>query len=207
MPLIFDLHTDRYRLALWSIREETTTLETRCLPGEAEQARRFTSETRRREWLAWRALLQEMMPGAQVVYDKQGAPRLAGQESRFLSVSHTREMVAVMLADRPCGVDTEKTTRNFRTVATRYLSESEQRFIIPGDNRSLARMWCAKEAMYKWAGCEGLNLRNDICITAVDSPNWDGEDAEGLMTGSVGERETELHYTFRTDHCVVWCCG
>lgn len=186
MPLLFRQRTAGYILCLWHVQEDTPALASRCLPDEVRRAEAFTSEKRRREWLAWRALLQDILPGAVVDYTPDGAPALKDSASvlgvdaaelrdgsprgeyKCLSVSHSIDMVAVMVADRPCGVDIETYNRNFSRVASKYIADAERRYLIPDTSCSYARLWCAKEALYKWAGIPGVNLRDEVTVTFAD---------------------------------------
>ena len=76
-----------------------------------------------------------------------------------------------MASQRVCGVDVERTFRNFERIASRYVSEQEwalreQR----GCDRQmfLAAVWSAKECMYKLARRSALDLRRDLKIEDLD---------------------------------------
>ena len=208
----FRYHTALYSVVLQPVPEDIAALEARCLPSEVRQAAQFVSESRRREWLAWHALLQELLPGAVAEYDRRGAPRLCGRYAgRCLSVSHARGAVAVMLSDRPCGIDVEETGRCFDRARSRFVSPEEERFVEEGDNRTLARLWCAKEALYKWGGVGGITLRDDIRITEVTPDGAfitpaDGvrPAAQGKMAGSVRRRPCRLAYVYTGGYCLTW---
>ncbi|MBO4772151.1 MAG: hypothetical protein J5595_06400 [Bacteroidales bacterium] len=69
----------------------------------------FKNDRRRREWLATRILVKEMLghyPG--IVYDDSGAPMLSGVDgTNNISVSHTDGIVAVLLSKNRVGIDIE----------------------------------------------------------------------------------------------------
>ncbi len=137
----------------------------------------FVSEHRRREYLAWRALLYSYLgEGARVVYGPEGAPRLVSHPALWLGVSHCRDMVAVAVSERRCGVDIECLDRDFMKAAPRFLTDEE--LSLSRDGRLAAAVWCAKECLYKMYGRRGLDLRRDMRIDAVD---FDG----GRIWGSV----------------------
>jgi phosphopantetheinyl transferase len=101
-----------------------------------------------------------------ISYDEWGAPKV-DIPNIYISVSHSRDCVAVLFADRACAVDVESEERNFCGVANRYLSEEEQRI---AEQHSLhAEMWCAKEALYKYHRRGGLDLVRDITIDSYDA--------------------------------------
>ena len=126
----------------------------------------FASEHRRREVLAWRAVVRrELGEGVKISHDENGAPQVDIPDT-YISVSHSKEMVAVMLSDRPCAVDIECSTRDFRRVAKHYLSEEE--IALAEQYDIFAEMWSAKESLYKYHRKGGLNYLCDVKITGYD---------------------------------------
>ena len=126
----------------------------------------FASEHRRREVLAWRAIVKrELGRGVKISHDENGAPQVDTPET-YISVSHSKELVAVMLSDRPCAVDIESTARDFRKVAKHYLTEEEMALAEQYD--IFAEMWSAKESLYKYYRKGGLNYLCDVKITGYD---------------------------------------
>lgn len=125
----------------------------------------ITSQKRRCERLAWRALLEELSLGAKIHYGDNGAPIISNSFYRYISVSHTDDCVAVMLAMVPCGVDVERLGRDFGRVAERIYSSNE--IALREDKRDDALLWCAKEAAYKMLGREGVDFKSDIIVTGI----------------------------------------
>ena len=71
----------------------------------------FVSQSRRRERLTWRAMLYEFL-GEQVEIEYlDGAPIVVDRDIH-IGVSHTTDMVAVVVADNPCAVDIERKDRD-----------------------------------------------------------------------------------------------
>lgn len=123
---------------------------------ELSEAASFGSMQRRREYLTWRAVLrQQLGADLKIAYNEVGAPILPDREE-YISVSHTRDRVVVMLSDKRVGVDIERLDRRFGRILSKYLTPREQ--ALSSDNRFHAAAWCAKEAIYKWAGIEGLSF-------------------------------------------------
>ena len=88
--------------------------------------------------------------------------------------------MAVCLSDVPCAVDIEPETRDFSRAAPRYMSPSE--LALSGDPLLPAAVWCAKEALYKYARRPGLDLLHDLRVEAVDF-------AAGTVGGRIGGGE------------------
>lgn len=126
----------------------------------------FGSASRRSEVLAWRAIVRrELGADVKIFYDDYGAPKVNLPDTH-ISISHSRDRVAVLFSDRVCAVDIESADRNFRRVAKHYLSEREQAIAEPED--VYAEMWCAKEALYKYYSKGQLDFVRDVTIEKYD---------------------------------------
>ena len=149
-------------------------------PDDAAVAETFGSLHRRREFLAWRAAVRRIAgTNIKIGYDEYGAPQIVGSPI-FISVSHSRDHVAVAISDRPCAVDIENPSRDFGKVLSRYLTAEELALSSHPDFHAAA--WCAKETLYKYHRRGGLNLLSDIRITAIDFES-------GEIRGTIPEGE------------------
>ncbi len=134
-------------------------------PAERAAAREF-GPRRRREYLAWRAVVRrEVGADAAIAYDAVGAPQITNYPL-FLSVSHCAGRVAVALSDRRCAVDVEPAGRNFSRVAPRCMTAAER--ALSDDPLWPGFVWCAKEALYKYAGRRGADLLRDLSVESAD---------------------------------------
>jgi phosphopantetheinyl transferase len=123
---------------------------------------RISNSGRRCEVLAWRAIVRrELGADVEIFYDEYGAPKV-DRPNTYIGVSHSKGVVAVYISEKPCAVDIEHSNRDFRRVASRYLSIEEQRLADGYD--IFAEMWCAKEALYKYYKKGALDLVKDIVI-------------------------------------------
>lgn len=144
----------------------------------------FTAESRRRERLAWRVMLRRVLGREfEVEYLPSGKPQLRDAEFSHISVSHCRDMVAVALSTRECGVDVELLERRFAAVAERYMSPEELSLAATAEEQAI--VWSAKEVLYKMAGTKGLDWRREIRIEAIDG-------ATSLVRGVVSHHDKEL---------------
>ena len=126
----------------------------------------FSSEQRRCEALAWRAIVRrELGQEVKIGYDSFGGPMVENPNTH-IGVSHCKDMVAVVVADAPCAIDIEDATRNFERVIERVTTPAE-RVLSTADDWS-ARLWCAKEALYKYYRKGELDFREDIEILGCD---------------------------------------
>lgn len=146
---------------------ELAKLEEQATAAELQSVEGITATFRRAERLAWRRALR-MVVGeeCEVSYSEQGAPRISNSRFAYISVSHCADCVAVLLSERPCGVDVERVERNFGRVASRYISSRERE--RSADGRAAAAIWCAKEALYKIQGRAGVDFLRDMEILSID---------------------------------------
>lgn len=176
------------------------------VPGEREAAERATAlelaavrgfaPERRREYLAWRAVVRrEVGADARIDYDAAGAPVVVNYPVH-ISVAHCRGRVAVCFSDARCAVDIEPAGRDFSRAAVRYLSHAER--ALSDDPLFPVAAWCAKEAMYKYSGRNGLDLVRDLRIECADL-------TAGKLTGRIEHGEpVELSVQCQDGFVVVY---
>lgn len=160
-----------------------------------------------------------------------GSPFLYGEECR-ISVTHCHGLLAVAtLPATPevtldkftpraaLGIDAERADRNqVLKVRERFLSQRELDMISADDVESNVVAWTVKEAVYKAALTEGLDLRDGIAINRMPIPGpatpiFDPTEF-GLPKGTTklpdsffGEAEScgesFILYTYRSDDFIV----
>ncbi|MEZ5442673.1 MAG: 4'-phosphopantetheinyl transferase superfamily protein [Lysobacterales bacterium] len=134
-------------------------------PADADKddrARAIGNPLRRRQYLAGRALLRELLghwPGVDPTTEIRArpgqAPTLPAWPSLRLSVSHSGPLVAAAVADQPVGIDVEepRVGRDLSSLARWSMDEVEYAAwdALPPTDRTAAfyRSWTAKEAAYK----------------------------------------------------------
>lgn len=196
MPLVFEKKIDNGVIALWRCDETVAGLEAYCSPEDTEYASRFAADARKKEWLAWRGLIRRLAPEVTVSYNSMGAPVA---DRGYISVSHGGGYAAVMLCDTPCGIDIEAAGRDFSRAAGRFMSQQEK-LATGNDNTLHGKIWCAKEALFKWAGEEGVDFAGEI---AVDVQNMHC----GIFSGVLRGRGAALHDISAGELLIIYCAG
>lgn len=164
-------------------------------PEELASVEAF-APARRREYLAWRAVVRrEMGRDIRIGYNEVGAPVIFDRMA-YLSVAHCRERIAVCISDARCAVDIESESRDFSGVVARYMTAAEQR--LAADPLLPAAVWCAKEALYKYAGKKKLDLLRDLHVVQADL-------AAGTMTGRIGDGESLNLSVVRSEGFLTVC--
>ena len=175
MPLLFQQHTDQSILGLWQITEGLSELENLAqLPlSDATVYSSFSAENRKKEWLATRVLLNELVQKPCLIkHHNTGRPYLDSLDFN-LSISHTQDFVAILLHPTLIpGIDIEQSTREIGKVAPRFLSAKELDWCSrekASQNRDLMLHWCAKEAIFKMIKRGNIEFSTDIAIEINDT--------------------------------------
>ena len=135
--------------------------------SDVASASRFQNDSRRREHLAWRRIVRpELGRKVMIDYNEVGAP-VVDVPNTYISVAHGGEMVAVAIANERVGVDIESLDRNFDRIQSRYMTAAE--IALTASEDWAARVWAAKEAIYKLYGRREVDLTEDIRITGLDT--------------------------------------
>ncbi len=98
-------------------------------------------------------------------YLAHGKPVLRNYPNIFFNMSHCREAVAVIVSDRPVGIDVERRGRYKERLAKRVLSKEEMERVLSAADPDdvFTRYWTIKEAIQKLTGeGVGVNMKNVI---------------------------------------------
>jgi phosphopantetheinyl transferase len=143
-------------LGTWLINESWEELYEKAFLSENELAEfdTFRNDTRKRQWLAYRMLIREMLSMKYLlIYDADGKPHI-NEPWHFVSVSHSKDFAAVIVSkDKAVGIDVEVIHPRIEKVISKFLSEEEIAGL--GTVKRLEQLyvyWSGKEALYKLDG-------------------------------------------------------
>ncbi|MDX9769775.1 MAG: 4'-phosphopantetheinyl transferase superfamily protein [Tenuifilaceae bacterium] len=196
--------TEDFILGVWRLEEDEETLKQKVggtyFPGLA----RITNERRRLEWLAARSLLREFGYEGHVMYHPTRRPFLAHSRSH-ISITHSYPFVAVIMSEKfHVGIDIESFARPFAQVKDKYLSKREKKWVDNDDNRRLALIWSAKEAIYKLPGMSGLG-GSDMELKPIEHLSDEGKLEASVRLGNTIQH-FNLNYQYLEYFNVVWVC-
>lgn len=124
------------------------------------------NDRRRTEWLTTRIVLRELLNrDVTIAHDSNGKPYIAERED-FISISHSKNMVAVMVAEQNLGIDIEQITARTTKVRHKFLTGNELDWCKTDTEHTL--VWTVKEAAYKLIGC-GLEHTE---VEIEENPNF-----------------------------------
>ena len=209
MPLLLHKETGNGEFGIWEISEETDQLYLLArLCGQDELTYSGISALhRKKEWLATRALLNELMgEPAQINYYSDGRPYLENSHTN-ISISHTKGFVSIMLHPSHLpGIDIELISREVGKVSGRFLSSEEISFCLEktgNSNLYYLIHWCAKEAIFKMLPFSNIEFAEDISIIIADI-SMDNGTIEGVFNGKSGQVPIPLNYLLFNGIIVVW---
>ena len=207
MPLYKSITVPNGLLSVWQMTEPFGELLSFFTPEEIVEPgfQKFTFEKRKTEWLATRALLKQMIgPSFQILYTESGKPLLHHPVYPHISISHSRDFVAVFIHENQAvGIDIESMNRNYAPIRNRYLSEIELQQVNDPENSGLLQCiyWCAKEAVFKLVEEEGVDFRKQIEVIAFDVQQ---DTFSARFISGNQERTYQLQYSTFNEHCMVW---
>ena len=140
------------------------TLSVALSQQEQLQMLAFRSDSRKKEWLWVRYLLQTELPNHHIHYTTQGRPLLE-PAGRYIAISHSSNFAAIRISPQPhIGLDVEHRSRRVSRIAHKFTSGGEwnHRPVHLAEHDFLLHLWCAKEAVYKAAHMPGLDFRRDM---------------------------------------------
>ena len=205
MSLLRVIESPRFSLGLVSLAGNQAEDFVRLNETDQEIFNSFTCDRRKREFLAVRALLDQMTTGkGRIVYESARKPVLKGYAGN-ISISHSASLVAVLVSDFRCGIDVEEIDRKVDRIAPRFLCKEELAWTTASNDsqKTMIVCWSAKEAIFKWAGIPETDFRRDILINPFVSED------QGTITAIFrnGEHVSRLalNYFFELNNAVVWC--
>jgi phosphopantetheinyl transferase len=152
MPLLFTQTLDGAVLGVWSKQETAEQLLPMIDLCDSDKAvyEKIGNDRRRTEWIASRVLLKVLLNrNATIGHDADGKPYLVDGDD-FISISHSKNMVAVMLAKSNLGIDIEQISPRTTKVRHKFLTGNELDWCKTDIEHTL--VWTVKESAYKLIG-------------------------------------------------------
>lgn len=153
-----------YVLDINTITDEDFSL---ALPQEliTKVQQRFKSSKRQKEWLGVRLLLKHVLgSNVQIAYKSSGAPFLINS-NKHISISHSGTLVAIALSNEKVGIDLQIISDKPLKIKSRFLSNAEIQMMGGQlDALTAVKLWCAKEAVYKFLSIPETPLIGGIML-------------------------------------------
>jgi 4'-phosphopantetheinyl transferase len=190
-----------YQLGIWKMDEDETEL---LKQSGLSDPPALVNPVRRLEYLAVRAMASVMgIKPADIAYKPSGKPYLAGDKALIISISHTRNYVAVLLsAHALAGVDVEHRSERIRKIRHKFMHPDEENNLKQISNPlnetvGLLLHWCAKESLFKALPEEGVDFAQELRISGLSSPELSGKFMGSfLRTSQTFQIDYQVHADF-----------
>ena len=193
MPIIHKIESEKNTILVWEITE---TLEEMIVLGWGINTSNHTSEKRNKEHLVIRLLVSKIYPTKTIIYNEFGAPEL--DNGKHISISHSKQLVAIILSDKKTGLDIEQISEKSLRLAPKFISEKN---LINLNKEKATLIWCLKETIYKWHQKGGVDFIKDIII-----PDFFAK-KHGRVTAYFRKKELNLNYLKINNHYLVYVCN
>ncbi|MEI7724511.1 MAG: 4'-phosphopantetheinyl transferase superfamily protein [Bacteroidota bacterium] len=209
MPFLREINpSDEIRAGIWIITETAEELLANINLSSSETIlyETFRHELRKKQWLAYRALLKHLLAPltTNMSYDANGKPFL-DSGSHHISVSHAGDFAAAVFSKKAAvGIDIEKMKDRVEKVKDRFLQKRELETLTPESRlEQLYVFWGGKEALYKLQGKPGVDFRNDIYIHPFDYLCNTNFRCNASITINQDQHEYSLFYQKIDDYMLV----
>jgi 4'-phosphopantetheinyl transferase len=203
MPIVYNKNIDDQTiLAVWKIEESEAALTAglQLKQHEVDFLASLNNGKRLLHWLSTRLLLRTMLNTDDYIdcrMDDHGKPYLVNLDYE-ISLSHSYDYAAVMISsNKKVGVDIELMKEKIQVIKHKFLSVDElKQENLDTSTEGLYVSWCVKEAIYKWNGRKGLELKKDMFVKAF--PLQDAGVLDAVVFLPEEDKPLRAHY-FKTD--------
>jgi 4'-phosphopantetheinyl transferase len=193
MPITHKIEKGEASILVWEITE---TLEGLLdLYGNINTSN-YTSEKRKKEHLISRLMVNKICKNGAIIYNEFGAPEL--DNAKHLSISHSNELVTIIISNKKTGLDIEKISEKALRTASKFVAEKN---LMKLNKEKATLIWCIKEAVYKWHQKGGIDFIKDIIITEFFAKE------HGNVTAYFMGKKINLNYLKINNHYLVYVCS
>jgi len=136
-----------YKVGIWEFTKDEFNLN-RCKiihPNYHKDFINYKNESRKWQIFATKLLFNELIDN-EILISKKGIPYI-DESSKEISITHTKNTIAIIIADYPCGIDLERNNRN--TLKIKHKFTNKEDFKERNNSKELLKKWCIKEVLYK----------------------------------------------------------
>lgn len=121
--------------------------------------------------------------------DSKGAPFVEGINGVFVSITHTKGMVACAFADSRVGIDAELITARRKSVENRVFTLNESKLIdlSEDENTAFFTLWTLKESWLKAIGTGFAGNAKDVEFYSLTNPVNSNFDRFSFFTEKQGD--------------------
>ena len=172
MPLSYSSDDSLYTHLIWHCSEDINFFRSKLnlTNYELEILAKRKNSKKVLEFLCSRLLLRlcKLDPN-DLSYNEFGAPIL--KSGKFVSISHCKNYVTLLLSNQSCGVDIETKRKQILNIKHKFLNQTDLNNISMENISDITLIWTLKEAIYKLCQYPGINFKDQIFISTIDIKN------------------------------------
>ena len=166
--LVFREHINDAELIIWRMDETLEELLELSHHHYDHEIENISNDVRKKERIISRFLLETLVgKKVEVKYADSGKPFCDGMH---FSISHTKNFVAVIVSNKPVGIDIEyKSDRIFR-ITEKFMHPDELKTLSECSEKQKFALicWCAKETVFKIIEENGVDFAKMNCKVDFD---------------------------------------
>ena len=147
MPLQKISKGTNYKVGIWEFNQDEFD-QNHCNiihPNYHKDFIDYKNESRKWQIYGIKLLFNELIDN-EILILKNGIPYIE-KSNKEISITHTKNIIAIIIADFPCGIDIEQNNRN--TLKIKHKFKNKEDFNDRNNLKELLKTWCIKEVLYK----------------------------------------------------------
>ncbi len=164
MPVIEDIQlSSKTRIIVWEIKETVDLLnsELDLTDFSKNTLRKKKSAIHQKQFLAVRNILKLLsIHDLDLSYSIDGKPII---KSGYISISHSKEFVAVLISNEKVGVDIEINSDKCFRIKEKFIG-TENEFPIKIDMKIAQVIWNMKECLYKFIDSKEIDFKENLIV-------------------------------------------
>ena len=164
MPVIEDIQlSSTTRIIVWEIKETFDFLKSKLDLTDFSKKilHKKKSEIHQKQFLAVRNILKLLLiQDSDLSYGADGKPFI---KSIYISISHSKEFVAVLVSDQKVAVDIESNSDKCFKIMQKFIGV-ENEFPIKIDRKIAQILWNMKESLYKIIAFKEIDFKENLVV-------------------------------------------
>ena len=164
MPVIEDVQlSSKTRIIVWEIKETIDFLKSVLDLSDFSKKKlsKKKSEIHQKQFLAVRNILKILsIHDSDLSYDVDGKPFI---KSGYISISHSKEFVTVIISDEKVGVDIENNSDKCFRIMQKFVG-TENEFPIKIDKKTAQVIWNMKESLFKMMYFKEIDFKENLIV-------------------------------------------
>jgi 4'-phosphopantetheinyl transferase EntD len=164
MPVIEDIQlSSMTRIMVWEIKETIDFLKSELDLSDLSKKKlsKKKSEIHQKQFLAVRNILKILsIHDSDLSYDVDGKPFI---KSGYISISHSKEFVTVIISDEKVGVDIENNSDKCFRIMQKFVG-TENEFPIKIDKKTAQVIWNMKESLFKMMYFKEIDFKENLIV-------------------------------------------